>query len=56
MRNKILTGKDKVFLSLFLLGWLTISYSVYKVIGIKSGEETISVVSIIKDTISNYIT
>ena len=55
MKKKIFSIKDKMFLSLFTLGWFAICYATYKVIGIKSGEETFSIVRALKTSVVDFI-
>lgn len=56
MRKRFFNVKDKLFLVLFTISWTAISYGTYKVIGLKTGSETISIVKVIKTTVSNFIT
>lgn len=55
MRKRIFNVKDKLFLVLFTITWTAISYGTYKVIGLKTGEETVSIVQVIKTTVANFI-
>lgn len=42
MEKKLFTVKDKMFLSLFFIGWFAICFGTYKILDIKLGEETVS--------------
>ena len=53
MKSKIFSRKDKLFLVLFSISFFSISYSTYKVVGILKEEETISLVQVLKSTVSN---
>lgn len=55
MKRKLFSIKDKLFLGLFSIGWFAICYAAYKVVGLKSGEETISLVQVLKTTVTNFI-
>ncbi len=48
MRTKIINLKDKIFLFLFLIGWTTISYSVFKINEIRLDKNSISANSEVK--------
>ena len=47
--------KDKLFLVLFMVSLTAISYGTYKVIGLKTGSGTVSIVQVIKTTVTNII-
>lgn len=55
MKKKLFSIKDKFFLSLFTIGCFAICYATYKVIGIKSGEQTFSIVRALKTSVVNFI-
>ena len=50
-----ITVKDKLFLVLFAIGFSTIAYSSYKVLGDKFGMDTFSLVKELKITMINLI-
>lgn len=55
MKSRFFSVRDKLFMVLFSIGWFVITYATYKVIGAKTGEETLSLVNVIKSTISNVM-
>jgi hypothetical protein len=55
MQANVINIKDKVFLVLFLIGWSTISYSVFKINELKHIENSINVNLEIKPSL-NYKT
>lgn len=56
MKKRIFNIKDKLFLALFAVSWTAISYGTYKVIGLKTGSDTVSIVQVIKTTVADIIT
>ena len=52
---RFLTVKDKLFLVLFAIGFSTIAYSSYKVLGDQFGMDTFSLVKELKITMINLI-
>tara|TARA_B100000963_G_C22506974_1_gene616469 strand:- start:260 stop:424 length:165 start_codon:yes stop_codon:yes gene_type:complete len=52
---RFLTVKDKLFLVLFAIGFSTIAYSSYRVLGDKFGADTFNVVKELKITMINLL-
>ena len=55
MIKRVFSKKDILFLALFSIGFFSVSYATYKVVGILNNEETISLVKVLKETVSEFI-